>query len=88
MVDWIIGVASNPDRFPRDSEDQMERFGLTQNQRDVLRSGDSSLIRKWVLYELACFVYGGTMHYAVAVTHGIPPPPPPPRPPEDEGAEG
>jgi hypothetical protein len=85
MLDWIIGVATTPERFPRDSEAQMEKFGLTRNQREVLLTNDAGLIRQWVAYELGLGPGGGVTHFAAAAgTHGIPPPPPPPPPPDEE----
>ena len=48
ILDWILRVVSDPDRFPLDSEEGMTEFGLTKNQREVVRSRDPSLIRKWI----------------------------------------
>jgi hypothetical protein len=79
MFDWIIRVATDPEHHDRGSEADMEKFGLTSNQRDVLLSQDATVIREWVAYELGLYPGGGVTHWSVPGTHGLPPPPPPPR---------
>ncbi len=82
ILDWLIAVVVDPDRFPDDSEKVMEEFGLNEDQRSVLKHRDASLIRQWIAYELGYQAHTVPhMHFVICVTHGIPPPPVPPRKP-------
>jgi hypothetical protein len=81
ILDWILGLAVDPEVYRRDNEGDMREFGLNDDQRAVLLSKDPTLIRQWIDYELHRYSYYGHMHYVCMVMHGVPPPPPPPPPP-------